>query len=63
MSFDRTGKCPICHKDFQSQDCPHTWRYVHEVLNAANISDFVKDVIQTKKKNAKYILMYKNMRP
>ena len=50
MSFDRKGKCPICKKQFQSDDCPHSWDYVHRVLQAAN-SNFEKDVARVRKKN------------
>ena len=39
MSFDRTGKCPICWRRFQSKECPHDWSYVHRVMQAARIEE------------------------
>lgn len=49
LDFDRKGKCPICRKQFQSKDCPHTWDYVHRVLNFAKLR-FAKDVENSKRK-------------
>lgn len=41
--FDRFGKCPICHRQFKSDECPHTYAYVVAVLAAAD-TPFSKDV-------------------
>lgn len=50
MSFDRKGKCPICHKEFRSEACPHTWDYVHRVVQAVKEKDFYRDVRRLKRK-------------
>lgn len=49
MDFDRKGKCPICKKLFQSEDCPHSWSYINRVLDAAKTeTNFERDIKRVK---------------
>lgn len=47
--FDRNGNCPICHNEFRSEHCPHSFAYVESVVHAAN-SNFIDDVKRVKGK-------------
>lgn len=48
ITFDRKGRCPICRQEFRSEQCPHSWEYVHRVVEGANQrrkgQDFNRDV-------------------
>lgn len=50
--FDRLGKCPICLRPFQSDDCSHSHAYVVSVLNATD-TQFQKDIERVRAQHRK----------
>lgn len=47
IEFSRDGRCPICHKVFRSEQCPHSFGHVQEVVNRVN-SNIDEDVKRLK---------------
>ena len=46
MSLSSNDRCPICHKDFKSESCPHSHEQVEKHIRNRNLDLKIRKIVK-----------------
>lgn len=50
--FDRHGTCPICHREFRGDDCPHSVSEAQDHVQANKTNELIRKIVREELKKA-----------